>query len=431
MAEKTPAQISEEIFNLYVAQYDEGLGRLSAATIVRFVIEGLSLRGNIQAEVVINAITMLDPTGTLDLREFRIFLMVLDGVLRKNGYGGYVTITKMKQILGYGPREPVQEVVVPVIPQQIQLATRIPGTAYTYQQLADAFVLRPGAVAGVCAAGRYMGVHEAMRNLANPQEGIQILAAVAARHPNGRDAPRVWDIYIPKMRTYLSRSTNPDFRAPGRIDIFLRGIKEAVENVMDNVMNVGELQVPTGYMIFGPILFMDTLNAYPAIQTTFAENVVTQNIEAYRDEGVTLGTYQLGQHISCPNGVFERHLMELSTALTLNAGARVPGPGAPRVPAPPRDVDIYNPPERKRLYDTWLQRYVQSGVPVSVDGFKAFVREKIPTLDPPNNNPANWPPEELDAYVAEEGTQYTLTGGGKRRRRTYRKRKSTRAKRLH
>lgn len=450
MTTVSPGNVSRRFWE-YLLRHSNTQGRVSAETLVEYYIDAISLYlgidhpDNVNIDKLKYVIGKIQGSSELQelnsLRNFRRFLTIFEEYLAQIGVTGL--LDAMNQTLqsfsgaDYESSEPLISPVSAVPP--IDLNASIPGTAYTYRQLLNAIRPTELGVQGICAASRYVGVHRAVRELANPLVAFQILQSVVRLDPNYTISTigDLQPIYRSMMDRYLRRSDNPAFQNEQHrmrlIDAVFRKVSDAI-TVGDLIVLGPSLSIPPAAFVLWPLLFVNTLPTF--WQTRWAENVIRQTIEAYLDydasgtkvDGTTIATYDPNNpsesHISCAQGAVERHFIELATVLGTSEPARTPTPST---------LPTFTSAQRTRFFDNWYQVYSNppnassAAPPQSEAAFRAFVDTKIRALDPPNNDPNAWQ-TDLNAYIARLGDYASWVGG---KRRTYRKRRrSTRAKRL-
>jgi hypothetical protein len=370
-------------------------------------------------EKIAQFVRAIDPSGTLDIAGFRRALEAMDTYLRSLGYDDLETRLAVN-VLDAPP--PVQRVEVPVVAAGPRLTDPVPNTTATYGDLADAFSPQQEESAQL-QGPQCMEVHRVARKLKNFTRGMNILTGAVRADPRftqyminpGRlvagedgyervsdgDRTALMTFIEQKMMSWLERSDIGAFRDPARRRLLVEGL---LGELRTNHLPVNIQGYYAGTLMIAVVLFMDTaLREYPTMQTTWAETVVRDGIEAY---GEDINTYDPEErpHISCPNGIIERFFIGLAGIIVGSApdtrAARAPVAPAPAAPAPA--APVYNP---------------GAGMPppVPVPGFApdttARVRQAAPPQAPapgPQQYPARvsvsrGPPRQVFVEVGAEG----------------------------
>jgi hypothetical protein len=313
-------------------------------------------------EKIAQFVRAIDPSGTLDIAGFRRALEAMDTYLRSLGYDDLETRLAVN-VLDAPP--PVQRVEVPVVAAGPRLTDPVPNTTATYGDLADAFSPQQEESAQL-QGPQCMEVHRVARKLKNFTRGMNILTGAVRADPRftqyminpGRlvagedgyervsdgDRTALMTFIEQKMMSWLERSDIGAFRDPARRRLLVEGL---LGELRTNHLPVNIQGYYAGTLMIAVVLFMDTaLREYPTMQTTWAETVVRDGIEAY---GEDINTYDPEErpHISCPNGIIERFFIGLAGIIVGSApdtrAARAPVAPAPAAPAPAAQAPVYNP----------------------------------------------------------------------------------------
>ena len=125
----------------------------------------------------------------------------------------------------------------------------------------------------------------------------------------------------------------------------------------------------------------------------------------------------------------ERATMALVELLQQGWGVVQRGPpiAEPITPWVPAVRTKYSAAERDEVYTRWLQQYTQdhSDLPQTPVAFKEWALQQIAAEPPDRNVVTDY--ADIDTFIAKDWVRMMFGGG--RRRRTYRKRRSTRGSR--
>jgi len=285
---------------------------------------------------------------------------------------------------------------------------QIPNTQYTYGQLFDAMLDRRGRLHGFVGC---MGIHDAARNMTNPELVEEILTANAIANCGlsqqqcqaiGSQAEhrallkQLLDLFIQISRENTdSHGQIQELMRTGRMESYLKWIMDAIMSDMSVSAPRFGFRYPRYSNVMVIACFIKGLSK--DAQQLFFNLFVLENKEAY-DSGAA----------SCPPGVTERLLMYFRDIIQQGNSeqARIQGTAVeePQAEHVNQEMMILN----------WLRQYEQYSDPVkgvgSIFYFKCYIFEKILQLSPPNNNPEDWF-RNVERLLNSDGIKYMFDGG--------------------
>jgi hypothetical protein len=353
-----------------------------------------------------------DHSGSLNIGEFEQLAIAL------NAHIGFdILATFLREIYSPAPHSAVGTCVLvqprpqprpPQRPPPVTINSCIPGTRFTYEQLAE------GCIASLTPNENtvFMGIHNArIRNLSRVNEVLN-------------NAFNVTDVRMPNGNEFWENIKEEFFRCLDRdnawIEVPPQKRRAEISIVIDAIRGIAP-------ELFWLIYRFLKNQPHPEMLNFWAGSLIRENIEAYSEEsdGCFIGTWNRNSHISCQPGMRDRLIPEIRVAIQSAFGVTVAATLSPEEIAAAANI------RRRTLYDRWLQEYTTSHPEDgTMDGFVAYATGKI-RAEESGNLSAEW--AAIIKEYRENDVIQMFFGGGKKYRfkkhyyKTH-KRKQTRKK---
>ena len=358
--------------------------------------------------------------GSLSSEEFTQLLLSLDGYLRGRGITNFVAFVRQIVAPEQVVTQPIEQPAAVFVSQIPSPDNEVPGTRHTYGELGEAFLLQRGYTVDNTSCN---AVHHATSHLRNAALGFEILNdfcesvgrghQTLTYHPTEQQKIDLEETIMENLMNFLSRSEISAFRDENRRRNMIMGIIEVFRLYYDIILAAGDVEY-SGYVVFDLVFTFFHVQS-EEFQTLWAENFVTDSIEAYN---ARIATYQPGQSISCGGGIVERSLMAIGNILSTGSGTE------PNAAAAVAAVAVLTPAEilsarnvrRTGLLSRWLELYSreneEEGRDNTVEELRAFINRKIQESDE-DNNPNDWR-DDVTTLVESEGVRMMMEGGARK-----------------
>ena len=354
--------------------------------------------------------------GSLSIEEFTQLLLSLDGYLRGRGITNFVAFVRQIVAPEQVVTQPIEQPAAVFVSQIPSPDDEVPGTQHTYGELGEAFLLQRGHTVDNTSCN---AVHHATRHLRNAALGFEILNDFSehvgrghqTRNPTQQQKNDLEETIMENLMNFLSRSEISAFQDENRRRNMITGIIEVFRRYYDMIiLAAGDVEY-SGYVVFDLVFTFFHVQS-EEFQTLWAENFVTDSIEAY---DAIIATYRPGQSISCGGGIAERSLMAIGNILSTGSGTEPNAAAAVAVLSPEEILSARNL-RRTILLDRWLELYSRENAEEvslpTVEELRAFINRKIQESDE-DNNPDDWR-DDVTTYVESPGVRMMMEGGARK-----------------